>query len=133
LVGGKESEMILRNWRDQTPYVGHDNAIVHPLLRSESAEEATRERVGDEACCLRRMGGIVKHTIQGRKSSDHHSHENIEQIYYILKGEGTVLVGEERRKVREGDVVYLPPKVPHQLFNDGDDWIENLIISCPLD
>lgn len=125
--------MILRNWRDQTPYVGHNNAVVHSLLRSEKSEGRTRDVAGEEACCLQRMGGFAKHTLQGRKATDCHSHDDLEQVYYILKGEGTVLVGEERRKIREGDVIYIPPKTLHQVFNDSDEWLENLIISCPLD
>ena len=57
-------------------------------------------------------------------------HENLEQVYYILAGEGEVLFGEERYSVREGDAIYLPAGVYHQMFNDmNDDWLVHHVIS----
>jgi quercetin dioxygenase-like cupin family protein len=56
-----------------------------------------------------------------------HTHESQEQIYMILEGGGTVQVGEEKRKVRKGDAVYLPPKVNHGFFNDTD---KKCVILC---
>jgi quercetin dioxygenase-like cupin family protein len=35
--------------------------------------------------------------------------------------------------VREGDVLYLPPGARHQAVNEGDDWMEHLIITARLD
>ena len=33
--------------------------------------------------------------------------------------------------VREGDSVYIPPKVKHQMINSTDEWVEHLLLSCP--
>ena len=38
----------------------------------------------DERDCLEQLGGFARHALQGRKTSDHHKHENLEQVYYIL-------------------------------------------------
>jgi quercetin dioxygenase-like cupin family protein len=35
--------------------------------------------------------------------------------------------------VREGDVLSLPPGAHHQAVNEGDDWMEHLIITARLD
>lgn len=56
-------------------------------------------------------------TIDPGKSNNMHTHEGIEQVYMVLKGGGTVQVGEERKEVRAGDVVFLPTDVPHGFFN----------------
>ena len=42
-------------------------------------------------------------------------------------------VDGEMYEVREGDAVHIPPRVKHQIFNDGDDWIEHLIISAQVE
>jgi mannose-6-phosphate isomerase-like protein (cupin superfamily) len=118
---------LIRNWRDETPYVGHEAAVIWSLLRSA--------RMGGERRDLhvmRGMTGIVKHALQPGKASDYHCHAGMEQVYYILKGAGVMRIDDERYPVREGDVVYLPPGVMHQMLNESDDWIEHLIISCPV-
>ena len=45
------------------------------------------------------------------------THEGIEQVYIVLKEGGTVQVGEERKEVKAGDIVFLPSDVPHGFFN----------------
>lgn len=121
---------VIRNWRDEMPYVGHLNAIVWTLLRHEGDESARDPR---SACLRGSMTGMVKHALQPGKNTDYHSHEGAEQIYYILRGAGKMLLGEEKHAVREGDVVYISPETPHQVFNDGEDWMEHLIITCKLE
>ena len=48
----------------------------------------------------------------------------------MLAGSGEVLFGEERFPVEEGDAIYLPPGVHHQMFNDMNQaWLEHHVIS----
>ncbi|MDE3167137.1 MAG: cupin domain-containing protein [Acidobacteriota bacterium] len=42
-----------------------------------------------------------------------------EEIYFIVEGNGEMCLGEERRPVRAGEAVYIPPTVFHQLTNTG--------------
>lgn len=120
---------IVRNWREQDPVVGHVSALIWALFRPAGMENANPPELAQ----LRGMSGFVRHGLQGRQHSDYHQHANIEQMYYVLKGHGQLLLGEEKRDVQEGDAVYIPATVPHQAFNDGDFWMEHLIVSCPLD
>lgn len=48
-----------------------------------------------------------------------HSHEDIEEIYYIVQGRGKMKVGEEEKDVAGGDAIYLPPLRSHSLKNTG--------------
>ena len=118
---------LMRNWRDVMPYVSHNSVVVWILLHPKGAKSDS-----PEYACLQRMGAFCKQALQGRQTSDLHSHENVEQLYYILKGSGMMLIDGEKCRVAEGDVVYLPPKTSHQLINEADDWIEYLIIQAPL-
>ncbi len=63
---------------------------------------------------------VVKITIPPGEANTLHTHENEEQIYIILQGKGRVQVGEETREVKAGDVVYLPAKLQHGLYNTSD-------------
>ncbi len=49
-----------------------------------------------------------------------HTHDGVEQVYMVMRGGGTIQVGEERREVKAGDVVFLPSDVPHGFFNTGE-------------
>ena len=41
-----------------------------------------------------------------------------------------MLFDQERFPVQEGDAVYLPSGIHHQMFNDtSDDWLEHHVIS----
>jgi mannose-6-phosphate isomerase-like protein (cupin superfamily) len=119
--------IVVRNWRDQEPYVGHINALVWTLFRGKETEDSP------ETALLHSMNVFVKHGLQGRQHSDHHHHTDIEQMYFVLRGRGQLLIGDDKVDVQEGTAVYMPVNVPHQAFNDGDYWMEHLIVGCPLD
>jgi len=119
----------IRNWRDGQPEVAHMSVIRWGGLRPKSFKK------GDEgARVLERLAGFARHALQGRKTSDHHKHQNTEQVYYVLSGSGEVLVGDERHSVTTGDAVYLPANAYHQMFNDdNEDWLEHLVIGAKID
>ncbi|MEM4310882.1 MAG: cupin domain-containing protein [Nitrososphaerales archaeon] len=50
-----------------------------------------------------------------------HFHPQSEEIYFVLKGEGTVFVGEERKpmKIKGGQVIYIPANTHHCVTNTG--------------
>ena len=118
------TDIFLRNWRDFQPKIAHLSAVHWGGLRDiERDSEDERDR-------LQRLGGFARHALQGRKTSDHHKHENTEQVYYILSGAGEVLFDGERYPVEAGDAVYLPSGTHHQMFNeDSDEWLEHHVIS----
>ena len=113
------------NWRDVQPNIAHLSAVHWGGLRDRDGDDDP-----DPRDCLERLQGFARHALQGRKNSDYHKHENLEQVYYILSGSGHVLFDKERFPVQEGDAVYLPSGIHHQMFNDtSDDWLEHHVIS----
>ena len=121
--------IFVRNWRDQAPYVGHISALVWTLYQSHDKDESSPPDVNR----LHGINSFVKHGLQGHQHSDHHQHDSIEQLYFILRGRGQLTIGDDKVDVRDGTAVYMPVNVPHQAFNDSDGWMEHLIVSCPLD
>ena len=118
--------MLKRHWSDDPPRVGHDNKVMWRLFSRKGLEH-----VGPpEAACLLGLLGISRHTLQSGMQSDYHDHENDEQIYYFIKGNGSMLIDGERYPVKPGDAVHLPPKTMHQLINNSDSDIEHLLIGA---
>ncbi len=52
------------------------------------------------------------------------------EVYYMIRGEGCMRVGDEKCDVREGQAVYIPPGFPQQITNTGD---EELVFLCIVD
>lgn len=46
-----------------------------------------------------------------------HLHQQSEEIYFIVAGEGEMTLGEEIFNVTVGDTICIPPNTPHQIFN----------------
>ena len=46
-----------------------------------------------------------------------HRHDNCDEIYFILNGQGLAGAGADRAKVRKGHFHYIPKGVEHWLYN----------------
>jgi mannose-6-phosphate isomerase-like protein (cupin superfamily) len=57
-----------------------------------------------------------------------HSHDQEEEIYYILKGQGVVVDNGIRQEVDEGDVVLTGGGASHSIENVSDEDLEVLAI-----
>lgn len=58
---------------------------------------------------------------------ERHHHEDMEEVFYFLEGEGTMQLAEEVQAVSAGDRVIVPMKVPHILENT---WVQELRCVC---
>lgn len=61
-----------------------------------------------------------------------HQHEEKEQIYHFLEGEGLLELGDMAHVVRSGDVAYIPPHLPHALQNTGLGRLVFIVVTIPL-
>ena len=56
----------------------------------------------------------------GKRAVPFHSHHVIEEMFFVLEGEGEVRIGDSVFPIREGDVVNCPaggPETAHQIIN----------------
>ena len=75
------------------------------------------ERVGAEGICLMLL------TIQPGDRAKAHLHESHETAIYVISGESVMWYGERlenRVEAKAGDMVYIPPGVPHLPANVSD-------------
>ena len=120
--------MIIRNWREQTPHVGHESAVTWMYFSADYDESWH-----NEPCCLQGIEAIARQAVQGRKNSDYHVHEDMEQLQYVLSGTGIMRLDDSEYAIQPGDAIYIPPNVQHQFINNTENWTEFLIISCMVE
>jgi oxalate decarboxylase/phosphoglucose isomerase-like protein (cupin superfamily) len=73
-------------------------------------------------------------TIEPGQGHLRHNHPSMEEILYVLEGEGTQMVdigGEQRRKVSAGDLIHLPAGVFHETVNTGNKTLRFLVVFGP--
>jgi uncharacterized cupin superfamily protein len=71
----------------------------------------------------------------GKSSCPFHSHRGEEEMFYVVRGSGTLRYGVETRKIRAGDIVCCPtggPDTAHQIVNDSDAELAYLSISTMM-
>ncbi|QJR16081.1 cupin domain-containing protein [Usitatibacter palustris] len=71
----------------------------------------------------------------GKVSCPFHSHAAEEEMFFIVKGTGTLRYGTETRKVRAGDVICCPvggPDTAHQLVNDSNAELAYISVSTMM-
>lgn len=59
-----------------------------------------------------------------------HNHEP-EQVYYIIRGNGLMIIDDEREQVRAGDAIYVPSNKKHGIKNNGTETLEYLTANAP--
>ncbi len=74
-------------------------------------------------------------TIEPKKAPPFHKHNDIEQIFYILEGEGILEIGNSKginytETVFPGEIVRIPPKTYHTIHCQGDLPLKYLAIDC---
>lgn len=70
-------------------------------------------------------------TIEPNARTGAHHHGELESVIYVLKGKARMRWGEQLEYVAEagpGDFIFVPPYVPHQEINAGD----NDALECVL-
>ncbi|MFC1897752.1 cupin domain-containing protein [Chloroflexota bacterium] len=81
---------------------------------------------------LSTINGINANIINPGIALEPHQHENVEHVYFILSGVGIVMVGDEEQEVREGDAIYMPPRLTHAMTNTGTYPLRFLAITAEV-
>jgi mannose-6-phosphate isomerase-like protein (cupin superfamily) len=98
-------------------------------LASESGE-IVRELASPSIASLRRHS-VAEVIVQPGGSSVLHYHRQAEEVYYILRGEGQVILDGEVRLVGPGDAVIIPPPTQHLIRNTGAEELVMVVTCAP--
>lgn len=109
--------------------VDPENAPERPMARKGGRSI----RLVDEGCGARTVD-LHLNILEGggrRDDAPYHLHTNAENIYFVLKGRLGVRLAEEDRFVDAGKAVFIPPNVPHAVWNASDEEAELIEIYSP--
>jgi quercetin dioxygenase-like cupin family protein len=59
-------------------------------------------------------------TFDAGKGNVEHIHPNCEEVVYVLEGEVEHTLGDQKTRLKAGDLIVVPRNVPHRLQNVGD-------------
>ena len=111
--------MIVRNLEDKevldTTYLSHGGAIAQMVLDRRVLKE-----IGFLACATLEKGKAIEPHV-----------DPMEEIYFIMSGEGEMTVGEDTRHVVQGDAIWIPVGSAHSLVNTGPNVCFILVVASP--
>jgi oxalate decarboxylase/phosphoglucose isomerase-like protein (cupin superfamily) len=76
--------------------------------------------------------GVV--TLDPGKGHQRHNHPGVEEVLYVLEGEGLQMIDlgvEERRTVRAGMMIHIPADIYHETINTGHGPMKLLAVYSP--
>ena len=74
---------------------------------------------------------LAEATLEPSQATERHYHRATEEIYFVIKGSGTMEVDGDTRTIRPGDAVLIPAGSWHQLENDGSSELRILCCCAP--
>lgn len=116
--------------------------MTKPILNIDDAElmdfgspndkfKAKLGRMGP-ALGAEKLGAMLAIVEPGKRAFPFHVHHAIEEMFFILEGEGEYRFGAETHPIRKGDLLSAPcggPERAHQIINTGKDTLKYLAIS----
>jgi mannose-6-phosphate isomerase-like protein (cupin superfamily) len=102
----------LESVRRAEPFVTKDGSTVRELHHTE-------------------LQSLAEATLEPGQATERHHHRAAEEIYLVTKGSGELEVDGERRRVRPGDAILIPPGAWHTLENDGTSELTILCMCSP--
>jgi mannose-6-phosphate isomerase-like protein (cupin superfamily) len=112
--------MIVRNVNDrevlETTYRAHGGAVAQMIL---------------DRRVLKEIGFLAIANLEKGKTIETHT-DPMEEIYFVLSGEGEMSVDEETRHVRPGDATWIPTGSAHSLTNTSEQDLLILVVASPL-
>ena len=95
-------------------------------LEKVKAREGVTRRVFSGANSM-----MVLNEIAPEASPSLHAHAH-EQLTYLIKGQAEFVLGDEVLYLQEGDVLLVPPNIPHSLKVTGREPVLNLDVFSPI-
>ena len=102
--------------------VNHDGSA--PFISKDGSEiRSILDRTNSTAV----NQSLAEATLPPGAETEEHSHPRTEEIYYLLRGRGLMVLEGEGREVRPGDGILIPPGTRHRIRNIG---LEPLVFLC---
>ncbi len=88
-------------------------------------------RIVDASVGAKAMGvSLVRLERTGR--ADPHTHENAEQLFFVLKGEMAIKTEQGEVRLKQGEAAFIYPGEVHQNFNVAEGETEYIVVTSSL-
>ncbi len=58
------------------------------------------------------------------QSTPDHKHSDIDEVFYVISGEGTITINKEEVLVKENDIIFSPNGETHGFYNtSSNNWV----------
>lgn len=119
--------LIVRNWRNVYPTIAHKSGLDWRLLSMKTKTHGDIDTdIDPKFQCLNSITYVSLAKLQPTLSYEKHDHQDHEELYYIINGNGKIKIGDEVARFRDGDIIYIPEKTGHSITNDGNEMVEFL-------
>jgi quercetin dioxygenase-like cupin family protein len=108
--------------------------IVDPLVSDLDALLASHPLVAGQQVTVAEIGRSASasyHLVQVAGGEQPHRHRTHDLAVFVLRGRGTLTLGERRVSLHAGDAVIVPRDHPHWFRNEGDEASVTLAIFTP--
>lgn len=117
--------MVKVNWRSIPPTIAHGAGIDWRLLSGQSLKNSD-----DPTACMEGMMYVSLASLQPSLSYHPHSHDDHEEVYYIISGKGEIRIDDEVQPIRDGDIIYIGVNQIHEIRNTGEEMLNFLAFAA---
>jgi mannose-6-phosphate isomerase-like protein (cupin superfamily) len=109
----------VKNVQSQLPDVDPRSLRAHVCDRDKTVLRDTYYLVNKENSPTQRLT-MGYTTIYPTGSTTGHTHEDMEETYFVISGKGLMVVGEDEFEIEQGDALYVPPGEFHTTYQRGN-------------
>lgn len=95
--------------------------LAHGAVHSRSVFHA--ESVGFESSLV----AVLLNRIDAGEVNERHVHDDVEKVYYLLKGVAEIECGPWTDRAQAGDFIFFPAAIPHRIRSVGPDDLEFIV------
>jgi mannose-6-phosphate isomerase-like protein (cupin superfamily) len=96
-----------------------------------TADGSTIRELFGPSTTLARNQSLAEASLPPGGATERHYHREAEEIYFIVEGSGQMELDGERRNVRPGDAVLIPPGAWHQITAAAEGELRLLCCCSP--
>lgn len=74
---------------------------------------------------------IIQEVVPPGQFEVKHYHQKAKQFFFVLSGTATIELNDSQKEIKTHEGIFIEAGVPHQLFNNGSEKLEFLVISSP--